>query len=318
VKKSLALEKEEQKKRAEYLQSQVNDLWRTLPEGNKEFDEKDDVDISKYWGLKTSLPEENLLYFIEKHSPHLQGWEREILRIVRKIAQYFYPQMQTQVMNEGWASFCHYYLMNRLHDDGLIDDGGHLEFLALHTNVLNQREGAHFNPYYLGFEIFNDIRRICTDPTAEDTEWFPDIAGCQNWVDVCQDIVANYRDESFIRQFLSPHLIRKMRMFAILDNKDSEFYHITGHATNTHYKNIRNVLADQYLIGNKIPDLAVTRCNLKGSRRMVVEYRSVHGRELDEESARAVVQHMYGLWGHEVLIESPSGRRIAQYPLDGE
>ena len=54
------------------------------------------------------LPEENLLYFLEKNSLVLEPWQREILRIVRIVAQYFYPQRQTQVMNEGCATFVHY------------------------------------------------------------------------------------------------------------------------------------------------------------------------------------------------------------------
>ncbi len=54
------------------------------------------------------LPEENLLYFLEKNSPKLQDWQRELLRIVRNVAQYFYPQRQTKLMNEGCATFVHY------------------------------------------------------------------------------------------------------------------------------------------------------------------------------------------------------------------
>ena len=42
-----------------------------------------------------NLPEENLLYFLEKNSLILAPWQREILRIVRVIAQYFYPQRQS-------------------------------------------------------------------------------------------------------------------------------------------------------------------------------------------------------------------------------
>ena len=63
-------------------------------------------------------PEENLLYFIEKHAPKLEPWQRELARIVRKIAQYFYPQRQTQVMNEGWATFWHHRLINDMYDAG--------------------------------------------------------------------------------------------------------------------------------------------------------------------------------------------------------
>jgi stage V sporulation protein R len=63
-------------------------------------------------------PQENLLYFIEKNAPLLEPWQREIVRIVRKVAQYFYPQRQTQVMNEGWATFWHHKLLNTMYDDG--------------------------------------------------------------------------------------------------------------------------------------------------------------------------------------------------------
>jgi stage V sporulation protein R len=54
---------------------------------------------------KLGLPEENLLYFIEKRAPRLEDWQRELIRIVRNVSQYFYPQKQTQVMNEGCATF---------------------------------------------------------------------------------------------------------------------------------------------------------------------------------------------------------------------
>ena len=83
-------------------------------------------------------PQENILYFVEKYSPKLEPWQRELVRIVRKLAQYFYPQAQTKVMNEGWATFWHYTILNRLHEKGLVDDGFMLEFLKSHTNVIAQ------------------------------------------------------------------------------------------------------------------------------------------------------------------------------------
>jgi spore cortex formation protein SpoVR/YcgB (stage V sporulation) len=72
-------------------------------------------------------PQENLLYFIEKNAPLLEPWQREVVRIVRKVAQYFYPQRQTQVMNEGWATFWHYTLLNTMYDEGLLADGFMME-----------------------------------------------------------------------------------------------------------------------------------------------------------------------------------------------
>ena len=94
---STAEEKTRQEERENILQQQVNDLWRTIPTTEK----TSKVKQKRF----PSEPQENLLYFLEKNAPLLKPWQREIIRIVRKLAQYFYPQRQTQVMNEGWATF---------------------------------------------------------------------------------------------------------------------------------------------------------------------------------------------------------------------
>src|ERR1700731_2896306 len=96
-------------------------------------------------------PEENLLYFLEKHAPKLEPWQRELARIVRKIAPYFYPHRQTQEMNEGGGTFWHHRLINDMYDAGQIDQGILLECLHSHTNVIRQREYSSLNPYALGF-----------------------------------------------------------------------------------------------------------------------------------------------------------------------
>ena len=169
------------------------------------------------------LPQENILYFLEKAAPRLKPWQREILRIVRNIAQYFYPQKQTKVMNEGCATYCHHRIMTALHERGQITDGAFLEFLQSHTNVIRQPEfdDQHFggiNPYALGFAMMSDIERICIDPTEEDRAWFPEIAGNGNSWTTLKEVWANYRDESFVAQFLSPRLIREWRMFHLMDD----------------------------------------------------------------------------------------------------
>lgn len=106
----LAEEKRRQKAREDYLQTQVNELWRTLPKQHKAAG----IEDRRY----PPEPQENILYFIEKNAPLLEPWQREVVRIVRKISQYFYPQKQTQVMNEGWATFWHYTILNHLYDEG--------------------------------------------------------------------------------------------------------------------------------------------------------------------------------------------------------
>ncbi len=157
--------------RKELARLQYNDLWRTLPAG------RDKTRAGQQASFPVE-PQENILYFVEKFSPRLESWQRELVRIVRKLAQYFYPQGQTKVMNEGWATFWHYTLINRLYDKGLVNDGFMIEFLQSHTNVVAQRGFDQpgyggINPYALGFAMMQDLRRICEKPDAEDRHWFP-------------------------------------------------------------------------------------------------------------------------------------------------
>ena len=200
------------RERVERETRDYRDLWRTVPGAapapTGDLDEQD----ARERKLRLRLPEENLLYFLEKNSPTLRDWQRELLRIVRNLAQYFYPQRQTKLMNEGCATFVHYTIVNRLYDKGLISEGALLEILHGHANVLTQfdfddKRYGGINPYALGFAMMQDIQRICVAPNEEDREWFPEIAGCEDWRAVLRDVWANYRDESFVRQFLSPNLI---------------------------------------------------------------------------------------------------------------
>ena len=129
-----------------------------------------------------------------------------MVRIVRKVAQYFYPQRQTQVMNEGWPTFWHHQLLNTLYDEGHLTDGVMIEWLKSHTNVIYQPPVGHraysgLNPYALGFAMYTDIRRICENPTDEDRDWFPNLAGTP-WLPALHHAMRNFKDESFIGQYL--------------------------------------------------------------------------------------------------------------------
>ncbi|MCZ8073442.1 MAG: SpoVR family protein, partial [Paucibacter sp.] len=147
AKLSLAQERSRLADREAHAQLQINELWRTLP---KRADKADEAAATRRF---PDEPQENLLYFIEKNAPLLEPWQREIVRIVRKIAQYFYPQRQTQVMNEGWATFWHHRLLNQMYDDGYLSDGMMIEWLKSHTNVVAQQPMANLNPYALGFAM---------------------------------------------------------------------------------------------------------------------------------------------------------------------
>lgn len=299
-------QRERLRRRLAHERETFNDLWRTVPELSSMEPPKEDIEEQE---LKDylSLPEENILYFLEKHSPVLQLWQREILRIVRTVAQYFYPQKQTKVMNEGCATFTHYYIMNELHKRGQISDGNLLEFIQSHTGVILQPafddpRYSGFNPYALGFAMMDDIKRICTNPEEEDREWFPEIAGCGDWRGVLKDAWHNYRDESFILQFLSPKLMRDFRLFSLHDEARESFIEVSSIHNERGYRKVRQVLAEMHDTGNLEPNIQVVKADLKGDRTLSLQHMMHKDKPLDQKSADAVLKHVYRLWGYKVQM----------------
>jgi spore cortex formation protein SpoVR/YcgB (stage V sporulation) len=294
--------------REKYEEAAYSELWRTLPAGIEPPAAPAIVDPEDDFGGDMKLPEENLLYFLEKHSPSLKAWQRETLRIVRNLAQYFYPQKQTKVMNEGCASFVHYTIMNTLYDRGQINEASLLEFLHSHTSVVFQpgfddRRYSGINPYALGFAMMTDIKRIATEPTAEDREWFPQIAGSGDWTSVLKDAWANYRDESFIEQFLSPKLIRDFRLFALFDKSEEGAYKVQAIHNETGYRKLRQTLARQYDTGLAEPNIQAISADLQGSRKLILEHKMHRGVPLNGRTKDQVLAHVERLWGHEVELK---------------
>jgi stage V sporulation protein R len=298
--KSLAQELADRKDREAYAQQQVNDLWRTLP---RKAEKEAAAEARRF----PEEPQENLLYFIEKNAPLLEPWQRELVRIVRKVAQYFYPQRQTQVMNEGWATFWHYRLLNTMYDDGWLTDGVMIEWLKSHTNVIYQPPVGHraysgLNPYALGFAMYNDIRRICENPSDEDRQWFPDIAGTP-WLPALDQAMRNYKDESFIGQYLSPRLMRELRLFAIVDDEHEDELEVSAIHDETGYRRVREALSRQYDLGSREPNIQVWNVNLRGDRSLTLRHFQHNSRPL-HEGAHEVLKHVARLWGFGVHLES--------------
>ena len=306
---SVAEEQRRQAEREAHMQAQINDLWRTIPV-------KHEQEVNQVERRFPTEPEENLLYFIEKFAPLLEPWQREVVRICRKISQYFYPQRQTQVMNEGWATFWHYTILNQLYDDKIVGNGFMMEFLKSHTNVVYQPpiDSPYYsgiNPYALGFAMMRDIRRICEDPTQEDREWFPNLAG-SNWQESLNFAMRNFKDESFIAQYLSPKLIRDFRFFSVLDDEKNENLAISAIHDDAGYRHVRKQLADQYNLGNREPNIQVWAVNIHDDRALTLRHTQFLNRPLNKQTLE-VMKHVGRLWGFDVKLETvdPQGKVIS-------
>lgn len=306
--------RERMERRLEEIDADQNELWSTLPKRPPSpvvtFDEEDWDEIR--------LPEENILYFLEKNSPKLKGWQRELLRIVRMTAQYFHPNRQTKMANEGCATFVHYHILHRLYDKGLLTEGSILEAMHSHSSVVYQpgfdsRYYSGINPYALGFNMMMDIKRMCLEPTQEDHDWFPHIAGNGDWLGVLKDAWANYRDESFVAQFLSPKVIRDMKLFSIMDDSNDDSYYVSDIHDERGYRRVRKHLSEMYDIGLNTPDVQVVDMDPK-TRQLLLVHNSRNGLHLEPNNGAAVNDLVERLWGFEVLIEE---RKIPTPAVEG-
>lgn len=297
-----------------FLQQNTNELWeKTIPKKIKEYSEK---------GKKLKFPispEENLLYFFEKNAPYLESWQREILRIMRKKSEYFYPQMQTKVINEGFATFIHYTLMNKLYDEDHVNEGFLMEVLASHCNVTFQPDYdspyySGINPYALGFAIFSDIKRICLNPTKEDEKFFPELVG-QNWIEVVKDIVENYRDDNFILQFMSPKVMRDFGMFSLERNTNNKFLLISDIHDDDGYRSIKHHLASSFDVNMKIPELEIIDVDIYGDRTLTLKHNAYNQVELKTDSVLKVIPHIANIWGFnvEIISVNPIDEKILRH-----
>jgi spore cortex formation protein SpoVR/YcgB (stage V sporulation) len=272
-------------------------MWRTVPKEEKAYFPEE----------KTLFPEENILYFIEKYSPILKEWQREVVRIVRKIAQYFYPQRQTQLLNEGFATFTHHMLMTELHDQGLIDDGSYLEFLQCHTAVIAQSDWDNkyyngINVYALGFAMLMDIKRACQNPDEEDYKWLPSVCNT-DWLTTIKDIVENYRDESFILQFLSPKVMRQFKLFSFHIAENIPYLKVNGTHEDESFLNIRKALSEQYDISRSVPQIEIVDVDWEGDRWIYLEHRTKNNQRLNYIDMKKTAHHIYKLWGFTVKMD---------------
>ena len=280
-----------------------NELWQTLPHAAPTRVATSEDRLARL----LDLPEENILYFLEKTAPRLAPWQRELLRIVRLLGQYFYPQRQTKVMNEGTATYVHYKIMQTLHEAGNITDGAFLEFLTSHTNVVCQpafddRRFSSINPYALGFAMMRDLERVCVKPTAEDWEWFPQLAGCHDPINALKEIWAEYRDESFIAQYLSPRVMREWRMFQLVDDPSEAHLLVEAIHDERGYRRVRRALAREYDLSYSDPQIEVVAVDLEGDRHLNLQHRVREGRLLASREASEVLALLADLWGYPVVL----------------
>ncbi len=181
------------------------------------------------------------------------------------------------------------------------------EFLQSHSGVIYQPpfDSPYFsgiNVYTLGFSIMRDIRRMCENPTKEDKAWFPYIAG-SNWRETLMEAMRSFKDESFIQQFLSPKVMRDLRLFNVHVDVSEDALKISAIHDDAGFKYLREQLAEQYNLSSREPNIQVQHVDIKGDRTLTLRHIVKNGVPLHEE-ADEVLKHVRRLWQFDVKLES--------------
>ena len=250
-------------------------------------------------------PEEDVLLFIRDHNVHLAEWERDLLTIAHEEAQYFIPQMETKIMNEGWASYWHYQIMSNV---GLPPDM-RIEFMVHHNQVLRPHPGS-LNPYHLGFTIWNAIYE-----SQEGSDAAPDHRKKTAGREALYAARESDRDASFLRRFLDERLARKLGLFQYEEKKNE--YVVSEVADAQGWEKIKATLIAGVGMAS-IPVIRIVDADHEGKRGLRLEH-AFDGRELELTSAEKTLEHAYKLWRRDITLEtSLSGQAVTlQYGENG-
>lgn len=238
-------------------------------------------------------PKEDILLFIRDHNPHFSDWEKDLLTIVHEEAQYFIPQIETKIMNEGWASVWHKRILEALD----LPQGLRLEFMVRHTQVVSPTPGG-INPYHLGLKIWEDIERRWDHPTAEEEkELGPRKKSGQEKIFEAREVE---RDSSFLRRYLTEDLIRELNLFEYQTRGGERV--VSRVADRENWRDIKETLIRNVGTGT-VPDIKIEDADYNNNR--VLFLRHYHdGRDLHLEYAEKTLHYLHQLWGREVILET--------------
>jgi stage V sporulation protein R len=210
--------------------------------------------------------EEDLFSFFIEHGKDYEDWELDLIEIVKREAYYFMPQIQTKIMNEGWASYWHYRLMHELE----LPQSLHIPFIKSHNQVIQPLTGR-INPYHLGFHLFNKI---------EERHGMEEMF-------IARSVS---HDESFLRQYLNREDCEELNLFSFSENRDH--YLIDDVSDEDGWKIVKNDLLNQ-VGSNTIPKIYVDSIERDN---VLVLHHDHDGRDLDLDYAERVVEHVSNIW----------------------
>lgn len=276
------------------ISTPYDDLWSL---DNVEEEEKKETPASF-----PPQPEKDLLWFIEEYSPILEPWQRDILTMLRDEMLYFWAQIETKIMNEGWASFFHQRIMREL--DLTVNET--IEYAKLNSSVV-QPSRQSLNPYYMGLKIFEDIEKRWDNPTPEERERFGRVPGRGR--EKMFEVREYDSDISFIRNYLTKDLVQELDLY-VFEKKGPDWK-----ITDKSWENIRDQLAFSRVNGG-FPYLVVKDGDYSRNGEIYLLHQ-YEGIELDLKYVERTLPYVYRLWGKSVYLETIVEGKPLLFTYDG-
>ncbi|EOO14388.1 MULTISPECIES: stage V sporulation protein SpoVR [Bacillus cereus group] len=277
--------------------SQYDDLWN-LDDRNKK---RERPNMHKKKKIPPQ-PEKDLLLFIEEYSRELEDWQRDILTMMREEMLYFWPQLETKIMNEGWASYWHQRILREMD----LTSGEAIEFAKLNAGVV-QPSKTSINPYYLGIKMFEDIEERYNNPTEEmKRRGVKPGSGREKMFEV-REIEW---DVSFLRNYLNKELVMREDMY--LFQRQGKEYKVID----KEWEHVRDQLVNMRTNGG-FPYLVVEDGDYLKNGELYIKH-SYEGIELDLKYLEKVLPYLHQLWGRTVHMESIVESKGVVFSYDGK
>jgi stage V sporulation protein R len=272
-----------------------DDLWN-MDDNNKNKDKKKS---KKQFPPK---PEKDLLLFIETYSRELDDWQRDILTMMREEMLYFWPQLETKIMNEGWASYWHQRILRELD----LTSSEALEFAKLNAGVV-QPSKTGINPYYLGIKMYEDIEERYNNPTEEMKRMGIEPGSGREKIFEVRELDS---DISFLRNYLTKDLVTREDMY--LFQKQGRDYKIVD----KNWKQVRDQLVGMRVNGG-FPYITVNDGDYLKNGELYMKH-WYEGIELDVKYLEKVLPYIQQLWGRPVHLETVIEERPMLFTHDGK
>jgi len=249
------------------------------------------------------VPEHDLLAFLIANARDLEDWQRDILAIVREEMLYFLPQMRTKIINEGWASFWHYRIMEALE----LPAAEYAAFSRMHAGVVSPGGRMRVNPYYLGFKVLEDIERRWDNPTVEEQERLGRKPG--EGRAKLFDVRESESDQSLLRKYLTETLIRDLDLYTYTLVDDE------WQVAETDWRVVRDALVAS-MDNFGLPVIVVEDGDYRHNRELYLAHR-YEGTELDLRYAEKTLQYVFQIWNRSVHLETVIDDRKVRLSFDG-